>query len=309
MTRPRRSSCERGEACRSCASQTASGRGSAGSSSILAGPRSVGGVAGSSARSRSGRSPRKARSFPPGRAHTTVAPPTSTSSSVPSTAVGGGPDAPRAPSLRTPAARRDRRPTRGARQDRQVPTLQRASIARARPRGGTTMNATELLTDELIGAAFERRADRADAYDLGALRTAIVTTSAGTRQRRRWSLRPAGAQPVIAPRPVWVAIAVLAALLGLGHRPRADRTASNDAVRNRAPGLRPRRRCLPRRPGRLEPRGRPPSGRHRLPDRRMVAGRRPPCRRWRIGRRRGRPGHWGRDLHRGHQPCVVARRA
>ena len=77
------------------------------------------------------------------------------------------------------------------------------------------MNATEPLTDDLIQAAFERRADRADRYDLRALQTDIVAATGGARQRSRWSLRLAARRPTIAPRPVWVAIAVLAALLGL----------------------------------------------------------------------------------------------
>jgi Tol biopolymer transport system component len=78
------------------------------------------------------------------------------------------------------------------------------------------MNATEPLTDDLIQAAFERRADRADQHDLGSLRTGIVAATGATRQRSTWSLRLAGARPTIAPRPTWVAIAVLAALLALG---------------------------------------------------------------------------------------------
>lgn len=77
------------------------------------------------------------------------------------------------------------------------------------------MNRIEPLTDELIAAAFERRAGRADRYDLGALRTGIITTSGAVQQRGRWSARLTGGRPMIAPRPVWVAIAVLAALLGL----------------------------------------------------------------------------------------------
>ena len=78
------------------------------------------------------------------------------------------------------------------------------------------MNATEPVTDELIQAVFDRRADRAAGYDLGRLERAIATTTAEARQRSRWSVRLAGARPIIAPRPAWVAIAILAALVGLG---------------------------------------------------------------------------------------------
>ena len=80
--------------------------------------------------------------------------------------VAGRSDAPGAPSLRAPLARRHRRAARRAEQDREVPSLQCASLARARARGGTTMNRSDWLTDELIQAAFERRAGRAAPGDL-----------------------------------------------------------------------------------------------------------------------------------------------
>ena len=84
------------------------------------------------------------------------------------------------------------------------------------------MNRSEPLTDELIQAMFERRAERAA---VGTLGEEILAATASTRQRSVLGLRLAGIQPRLASRPAWVAVAVLAALLGVllavalsGHR-------------------------------------------------------------------------------------------
>ena len=74
------------------------------------------------------------------------------------------------------------------------------------------MNGTDLLTDELIQAAFERRAGRADPVGL---RDDILALTATSNQPAAWRLRLASAfaAPVI--RPAWVALLFLAALLGI----------------------------------------------------------------------------------------------
>ena len=74
------------------------------------------------------------------------------------------------------------------------------------------MNRPDLLTDELIQAAFERRAGRTDPVGL---RDDILTLTATSNQPAAWRLRLANAfaAPVI--RPAWVALLVLAALLGI----------------------------------------------------------------------------------------------
>jgi WD40 repeat protein len=87
------------------------------------------------------------------------------------------------------------------------------------------MNGSNVSTDELIQAAFERRARRGDA---AGLRENIVARTAGTPQRGVWRDRFT-ASLVAFPRlrPAWVAllvvIALLAAALGfavIGHQPR-----------------------------------------------------------------------------------------
>ena len=84
------------------------------------------------------------------------------------------------------------------------------------------MNRSEPLTDELIQAMFERRAERAA---VGSLGEEILAATASTRQRSVLGLRLAGAWPRLNSRPAWIALAVLAALLGVvlalalsGHR-------------------------------------------------------------------------------------------
>jgi hypothetical protein len=74
------------------------------------------------------------------------------------------------------------------------------------------MNRPDLLTDELIQAAFERRAGRTDPVGL---RDDILAVTATSNQPAAWRLRLARAfaAPVI--RPAWVALLVLAALLGI----------------------------------------------------------------------------------------------
>jgi Tol biopolymer transport system component len=74
------------------------------------------------------------------------------------------------------------------------------------------MNRSDLQTDDLIQAAFERRAGRADPVGL---RDDILALTATSNQPAAWRLRLANAfaPPVI--RPAWVALLVLAALLGI----------------------------------------------------------------------------------------------
>ena len=74
------------------------------------------------------------------------------------------------------------------------------------------MNRSDWLTDELIEAAFERRAGRAAPDDL---RDGILSQTAVTGQRRAWAVRLSERVVDADPRPAWVAIAVLVALLGL----------------------------------------------------------------------------------------------
>ena len=74
------------------------------------------------------------------------------------------------------------------------------------------MNRPDLLTDELIQAAFERRARRADPVGL---RDEILALTATSSQPAAWRLRLASAVSVPALRPAWVALLVLAALLGI----------------------------------------------------------------------------------------------
>ena len=74
------------------------------------------------------------------------------------------------------------------------------------------MNRSDLLTDELIQAAFERRAGRADTVGL---REDILALTATSNQPAAWRLQLANAfaAPVI--RPAWVALLVVAALVGI----------------------------------------------------------------------------------------------
>jgi Tol biopolymer transport system component len=74
------------------------------------------------------------------------------------------------------------------------------------------MNRTDLLTDELIQVAFERRAGRADPVRL---RDDILALTAKSSQPAAWRLRLASALSVPKLRPAWVALLVLAALLGI----------------------------------------------------------------------------------------------
>jgi Tol biopolymer transport system component len=85
------------------------------------------------------------------------------------------------------------------------------------------MNRFEPLTDELIQAAFEERARRADPAGLGA---EILALTATTRQRPAWRLHLAKAFVAPAPRGAWIVLVMLAALLGvaiaialIGQRP------------------------------------------------------------------------------------------
>ena len=74
------------------------------------------------------------------------------------------------------------------------------------------MNPPNWLTDDLIEAAFQRRAGRAAPGDL---RDGILAVTAGTRQRSRWAMRFAPTNSIMITRPAWIAIAVLAALVAL----------------------------------------------------------------------------------------------
>jgi hypothetical protein len=87
------------------------------------------------------------------------------------------------------------------------------------------MKTFDPLTDELIQAAFERRARRGDA---AGLREAIVARMAGTPQRRVWRDRIGSLVAIPTLRPAWVALLVVVALLCaalwfavIGHQPRA----------------------------------------------------------------------------------------
>src|SRR5512134_3922906 len=74
------------------------------------------------------------------------------------------------------------------------------------------MNRSDLLTDELIQAAFERRAGRADTVGL---RDDILALTATSNQPAAWRLRLANASAAPVIRPAWVALLVLAALVGI----------------------------------------------------------------------------------------------
>jgi Tol biopolymer transport system component len=74
------------------------------------------------------------------------------------------------------------------------------------------MNRPDLLTDELIQAAFERRARRADPVGL---RDEILGMTTASNQPAAWRLRLANAVSVPALRPAWVALLIVAALLGI----------------------------------------------------------------------------------------------
>jgi Tol biopolymer transport system component len=74
------------------------------------------------------------------------------------------------------------------------------------------MNRNQPLTDDLIEAVFEHRADRA-APD--GLREGILSQTVATRQGRAWALRRTRAWSMPSAQPAWVAIAVLVALVGL----------------------------------------------------------------------------------------------
>ena len=87
------------------------------------------------------------------------------------------------------------------------------------------MKTFDPLTDELIQAAFERRARRGDA---AGLREAIVARMAGTPQRRVWRDRLGSLVAIPTLRTAWVALLVVVALLCaaiafavIGHQPRA----------------------------------------------------------------------------------------
>jgi Tol biopolymer transport system component len=74
------------------------------------------------------------------------------------------------------------------------------------------MNRTEWLTEELIQKAFEQRADRATPGDP---REGILSLTAATSQRAAWRLRlgTSWSTPIL--RPAWIALLVLAGLLGV----------------------------------------------------------------------------------------------
>lgn len=72
------------------------------------------------------------------------------------------------------------------------------------------MNRSDWLTDDLIDAAFERRAGRPAPVEL---RGEILAMTAATGQRAAWRLRLASAWSMPGLRPAWVALLVLAAIL------------------------------------------------------------------------------------------------
>jgi Tol biopolymer transport system component len=74
------------------------------------------------------------------------------------------------------------------------------------------MNRFEGVTDELIQATFERRAQRAVPTDL---RAQVLAMTASAHQRAAWRVRLSEGFSAPALRPAWVAVAVLAALLGV----------------------------------------------------------------------------------------------
>jgi len=73
------------------------------------------------------------------------------------------------------------------------------------------MNRSQWLTDDLIEAAFERRAERADPADLGGL---ILARVAGSSQQGVWRAR-FGLPSTGLLRPAWIALVVLGLLLGV----------------------------------------------------------------------------------------------
>ncbi len=168
------------------------------------------------------------------------------------------------------------------------------------------MNRIDWLTDELIEAALERRADRVAPDGLG---DGILSQTVAMRQRRAWYLRLTGAWSMPFARPAWVAIAVLVALLGLaialalvGRRPTSPfRTgllayvSGGDVYLARPDG----------------------TGAEVVLHQdgvafltvALVTTRRPPCHRWRVRRRPRRFGYRRRDLRRGHESGLVARRS
>ena len=73
------------------------------------------------------------------------------------------------------------------------------------------MNRSQWLTDDLIEAAFERRAGRTNPADLGQL---IVTRIAGSSQQGAWRAR-VGLPSTALVRPAWIALVVLGLLLGV----------------------------------------------------------------------------------------------
>jgi Tol biopolymer transport system component len=73
------------------------------------------------------------------------------------------------------------------------------------------MNRSDWLTDDLIQATFERRATQAAPRDLG---DDILVLTAATSQRSAWRLRLWSALSVPFLRPAWIAILLLALILG-----------------------------------------------------------------------------------------------
>lgn len=73
------------------------------------------------------------------------------------------------------------------------------------------MNRSTWLSDDLIEAAFEQRADRAEPADLGQL---ILTRVAGSSQQGAWRAR-FGLPSMALVRPAWIVLVVLGLLLGV----------------------------------------------------------------------------------------------
>ena len=74
------------------------------------------------------------------------------------------------------------------------------------------MNRSEWLTDDLIQAVFEQRAGRAAPGDL---RDLVIARTGVTLQRAAWRFQARHLRSAPAMGPAWVAMFVLAALLGL----------------------------------------------------------------------------------------------
>src|SRR5215211_2782838 len=74
------------------------------------------------------------------------------------------------------------------------------------------MNRSEWLSDELIQAAFARRAGRAAPGDL---RQTILSLSAASRQRSRWSLLFRSTTSTLALRPAWFNVVAAAIVIGV----------------------------------------------------------------------------------------------